>query len=80
MKFLVHYKGYKEEVGKSAETITFEDSCILDTSGFDYANVVNEEVIEKWKHDIIDIEENKYNYHFIVYDCFIITFTKLGAY
>ena len=80
MKFLVHYKGCKEEVGKSVETITFEDSCILDTSGFDYTNVVNEEVIEKWKHDIIDIEENKYNYHFIVYDCFIITFTKLGTY
>lgn len=80
MKFLVYYKGCKEEVGKSAETITFEDSCILDTSGFDYVNVVNEEVIEKWKHGIIDIEENKYNYHFIVYDCFIITFTKLGAY
>lgn len=80
MKFLVYYKGYKEEVGRSEETITFEDSCILDTSGFDYFNVVNEEVLEKWKLDIINIEENKYNYHFNVYDCFIMTFTKLGAY
>lgn len=58
----------------------FEDSCILDTSGFEYDNVVDEKVIEKWKNDITAIEESKGGYRFHVYHLFIISFVRLGTY